>query len=46
MRVTETATANAVCMAMIVADCASQSPGNQMDAVTWTNNIVGSNQVS
>ena len=40
-KVTETATANAVCCMFIVADCASYSPGNQEDSVTWTNNMVG-----
>lgn len=44
--VTETETQNAVCCLFIVADCAAYSPGNQEDSVTWTNNVVGSSQVS
>ncbi len=43
---TETASQNAVVAILLVADCASQSPGNHNDTVTWTNNVVGSNQAA
>lgn len=46
IRVTETASQNAVVCAFIIADCAAYSPGNQEDSVTWTNNIVGSSQAA
>ena len=37
---------DAVVDVFIIGDCASQSPGNAQDTVTWTNNVVGSSQAN
>ena len=36
---TETASQNVVVAIFVVGDCSADSPGNQSDGVTWTNNI-------
>ncbi len=39
--ITNTAAADAVVDVFLIGDCASYSPGNQEDTVTWTQNVVG-----
>ena len=40
-KATETGGHNVVVDIIVVADCASYSPGNAEDSVSWTNNVVG-----